>query len=442
MGRTHRFAALLIGLLIPGLAAAAEPVDRSGWDEQTYRAEDTPDARIEVRTGDIDNLGFGWDDGFTPFSGLSTSSHRYPWVPGEGDPPGTDRIMIGSSHDPGKPPSCKTGADGYTAGTFRRDTMPEAITLDVGDLGEPPQAVLVQMFIDDFQSPKWGTRFQVTLNGERLPLFEQALAKVDQTGPIGKLISIKLFPEQFRLLESGKAAFLIDDVETGACDGYAIDFVRLLIDPKPAAFPVALEGEAVDIETRKPIVGAVVQAALGSGETGRDGAFRIEALPAGLVTAQASHPDYEPDTELADLQVGETGRVLFEMKRRKAEVDALGETLDAAGRVVIPGIYFDTAKATLRPDSEVALQALLGVMAERETARFTVEGHTDAQGDDAYNLALSRDRAATVVDWLVDHGIAEERLTAEGYGEQRPVADNTSDAGRQLNRRVEVVLTR
>lgn len=434
------FVAAALGALLTLAVGAEEVTDRTGWDAQIWRAEDTADARIELRTGDIDNLGFGWDDGFTPFSGRSTRPHAFPWKPALDDAEGTDRIMVGTSFDPGKPPSCVTGSDGYTAGTLRRETTPQAITVDVGDLGQPPTAVLVQMFIDDFQAPRWGTRFQVSLNGERLPLFEQALAKIDQTGPIGKLVSVKLFPEQFRLLEGGKAVFAIDDVESGACDGYAIDFVRILIDPKPAAFPVALEGDAVDIDTRKPIKGAVVQAALGAGETKKDGTFRIEDLPAGLVTAQASHPDYEPDMEVADLTVGETGRVHFEMKRRKAEAGSLGETLDEQGRVVIPGIYFDTAKATLRPDSIPALEALLAVLEARPDTRFVIEGHTDSQGDDAYNQKLSEDRAASVVAWLVARGVDAARLTPQGFGESRPVAENTSETGRQLNRRVEVAV--
>lgn len=431
------FVAAALGALLIAGAAAESSIDRTGWDQKTWRAEDTDDARIEIRTGDIDNLGFGWDEGFTPFSGNSTQAHNYPWQPDADDPSGTDRIMVGSAQDP---LACPTSSDGYSMSLDRSETMPQEITLELGDLGAPPTAVLVQMFIDDFQAPSWQTRFQVTLNGERLPLFEQALAKIDQSGPVGKLISVKLFPEQFRLLEGGKAVFLIDDPETGACDGYAVDFVRILIDPKPAAFPVALEGDAIDIETREPIHGAVVQAALGAGETEKDGTFRIDGLPAGLVTAQASHPDYEPDMEIADLVAGETGRVQFEMKRRKAEAGSLGETLDEQGRVVIPGIYFDTAKATLRPDSQPALEALLGVLEARPETRFVIEGHTDSQGDDAYNQKLSEDRAASVVAWLVERGIDAGRLTPKGFGESRPVAENTTDTGRQLNRRVEVAI--
>lgn len=424
-----------IVLAVPALAAG-EP----GWDLKTDRVVDGPEARIVIRTGDIDNLGYGWPAKFTPFSGHSTPSHGFPWKPDPTDPAGTDRIMVSSAFDPNASPRCRTGSDGYTGTTQRADNQPQAVELELGELGAP-KAVLIQMFVDDFQAERHQSKFTVTLNGEPLQLFEQILNKVDQTGPIGKLVSIKLFPEQMHLLQGEKAVFLIDET-TGACDGYALDFVRILIDPKPAAFPVTLEGDAVDIETREPIPGAIVQAALGDGTTGADGTFRIEGLPAGLVTAQASHPDFESDVEIADLEVGETGQVHFEMKRRKVEAASLGESLDEQGRVVIPGIYFDTAKATLRPDSEPALKVVLTLMTERPETRFVVEGHTDSQGDDDYNLGLSRDRAASVVAWLVANGIDTARLTPDGFGESRPVADNESETGRQLNRRVEVVIAK
>ena len=81
-------------------------------------------------------------------------------------------------------------------------------------------------------------------------------------------------------------------------------------------------------------------------------------------------------------------------------------------------------------------------MQERPDARFVVEGHTDAQGEDAYNLKLSEDRAASVVAWLAEHGVDAARLTPQGFGESRPVADNATETGRQLNRRVEVAISR
>jgi OmpA-OmpF porin, OOP family len=81
-------------------------------------------------------------------------------------------------------------------------------------------------------------------------------------------------------------------------------------------------------------------------------------------------------------------------------------------------------------------------MNQRPNASFIVEGHTDNQGDDAYNLTLSKDRAASVVAWLAQQGIDPARLQSDGFGESRPVAGNDTETGRQLNRRVEIAITR
>ena len=79
-------------------------------------------------------------------------------------------------------------------------------------------------------------------------------------------------------------------------------------------------------------------------------------------------------------------------------------------------------------------------MKEYPNAEFHIEGHTDSQGSKAYNEKLSRERAASVMNYLTTKGIDASRLTSEGYGELRPIATNRTAAGRQLNRRVAIVL--
>jgi len=103
-------------------------------------------------------------------------------------------------------------------------------------------------------------------------------------------------------------------------------------------------------------------------------------------------------------------------------------------------VLFDVNKSTIRPESEEALEAIHDIMHEYDNTIFHIEGHTDSQGSDEYNLKLSKERAASVKDWLVRNGIPASRLTSEGYGESRPIAPNTTAAGRQQNRRVEISL--
>lgn len=107
---------------------------------------------------------------------------------------------------------------------------------------------------------------------------------------------------------------------------------------------------------------------------------------------------------------------------------------------------FEFDKATLTPDAEETLKALLPLLAKAGKHPATVAGHTDAKGSDDYNQTLSEKRALTVKDWLVGRGALHARTVTQGWGERRPVAPNArpdgSDdpQGRQKNRRVEVVL--
>src|SRR5262249_26128044 len=102
-------------------------------------------------------------------------------------------------------------------------------------------------------------------------------------------------------------------------------------------------------------------------------------------------------------------------------------------------ILFDTGKATLQPASDGPLNEVLQLLKSDESLKLRIEGHTDNVGGAAANQALSDKRAQSVRDWLVSHGIATERLTGQGFGATKPVADNSTDDGRAKNRRVELV---
>ncbi len=104
-------------------------------------------------------------------------------------------------------------------------------------------------------------------------------------------------------------------------------------------------------------------------------------------------------------------------------------------------ILFDLNKSTIRKDSYDALESIAEIMNEYPNTVFHIEGHTDSQGRDSYNMKLSKERAASVRDYLVkEQNIDADRVTSEGYGEERPIATNKTAAGRQQNRRVEVSL--
>jgi OmpA-OmpF porin, OOP family len=118
--------------------------------------------------------------------------------------------------------------------------------------------------------------------------------------------------------------------------------------------------------------------------------------------------------------------------------DALSTQLQSACRVPLYGIEFDFNQSTIKPESNPTLERVAAALKNHTALKVEVQGHTDDVGDDAYNLKLSDARAASVVQWLLAHGIGAERLSAKGYGETQPVDDNGSAEGRARNRRVEL----
>jgi outer membrane protein OmpA-like peptidoglycan-associated protein len=113
--------------------------------------------------------------------------------------------------------------------------------------------------------------------------------------------------------------------------------------------------------------------------------------------------------------------------------------LDAEGRVQLHGILFDLDQASLQPESSQQLQHVVTLLKDYPDLKLEVQGHTDDQGADDYNLELSRHRAETVVAYLGLFGIDASRSIARGYGESRPVMPNNTAEGRAENRRVELV---
>jgi OmpA-OmpF porin, OOP family len=105
-------------------------------------------------------------------------------------------------------------------------------------------------------------------------------------------------------------------------------------------------------------------------------------------------------------------------------------------------ILFDTSKSTFQAQTMPVLQAMTAILKEYPAANFSIEGHTDSDGKDAANMTLSQNRAAAVVKYLSDNGIAAGRLTSKGFGETMPIDNNKTKAGKANNRRVEVKLVK
>lgn len=123
-----------------------------------------------------------------------------------------------------------------------------------------------------------------------------------------------------------------------------------------------------------------------------------------------------------------------------ADASSMASSIKESGKVALYGIYFDTGKSTLKPESQPALQEISKLLKADPNLKLYVVGHTDNTGLFSSNIKLSMDRATTVVSALVSQfSVNAARLTAFGDGPTSPVASNDKEEGRALNRRVELV---
>lgn len=131
---------------------------------------------------------------------------------------------------------------------------------------------------------------------------------------------------------------------------------------------------------------------------------------------------------------------IVERGEMKQDVTAqsLLESLNKQGRVALY-INFETAKTDIRPESQPVIDQIVAMMKSNPTLRISIEGHTDNVGNPQSNQVLSEQRARSVMAALIRQGIEARRMSAAGFGQERPSAENSTEEGRSKNRRVELV---
>ena len=137
-----------------------------------------------------------------------------------------------------------------------------------------------------------------------------------------------------------------------------------------------------------------------------------------------------------DVIVVETGAMKQDVV---ADAAALSASIAATGKAAVYGIYFDTGKSVVKPESTTALEEITKLMKQNGSLTLYIVGHTDNVGALDYNLKLSTDRADAVVKALIGRGIVASRLKGAGVGPYCPVASNHTEEGKAKNRRVELV---
>jgi OOP family OmpA-OmpF porin len=424
---------------LKGFAQQKTVSEDKDWGNQQASLQQTSEAAFIIRIGDIDNLGFGWPDGFDPFCGRMTDSHGYPWEANAKDLPGFDRILLSSRFNPENPKGC--GGDGYSAAFNPVTSKPVTYTIPTTLLkGVNINNAYLQIFIDDFQSPSLCSKFQVTLNNTRFAECEKIINAIDQTGPVGKLITIPI-PEEFyqAITTTGTLSLKIDEV-LGAADGFAIDFIRLLVNRiRENTCKGNIKGRVMEKNTEQAIAGArVFLADKTSTETDGEGYFSFRNIPTGFEVLTASSKGYNDGTGTADIGMGDENPDVMIYLEKGKQVIFDKKSINIGESVNLNNILFDQGKSIIKNESKSELDKVVVFLQENSTAEIELSGHTSAEGEAALNRSLSYKRVKACKDYIIGRGIDPGRIIAMGYGPDRPVAPNDTETNRAKNRRVEM----
>ena len=178
-------------------------------------------------------------------------------------------------------------------------------------------------------------------------------------------------------------------------------------------------------------IGGLGGAGLGYLLGGLIGGKTARIVGAGIGAAAGGYVGYRMDEQIREIEEVTTGTGVN-----------VGQTPNGDGILVtFPDVTFATNQATISPSLRNVLDGVAQSMVNYPNSLIDVMGHTDSTGSDQYNLNLSRQRAESVANYLASRGVARARMETIGYGEQYPVADNTSESGRAQNRRVEIRIT-
>jgi outer membrane protein OmpA-like peptidoglycan-associated protein len=114
--------------------------------------------------------------------------------------------------------------------------------------------------------------------------------------------------------------------------------------------------------------------------------------------------------------------------------------ISKGGEVILKNVFFDTDKYDLQPQSQSELNKLVRLMEQNPSLSISIEGHTDNVGNENHNMALSENRAKSVYNYLISSGLSDNRLAYKGFGETRPVSENSTDIGKAQNRRTSFIV--
>ena len=169
-----------------------------------------------------------------------------------------------------------------------------------------------------------------------------------------------------------------------------------------------------------------------------------EAAEAQAKQAQMREEQARMEAQQSQQQAQAAAQQAAQMRERlRQQLSQVLQTRETARGLIVnmPDVLFAFNKYNLKPDAQVKLAKVSGILLAYPDLKLQVEGYTDSIGSDAYNQKLSEERANAVRDFLVSQGVSNNNITAQGYGKSDPIADNATAAGRAKNRRVQLVVS-
>ena len=239
-------------------------------------------------------------------------------------------------------------------------------------------------------------------------------------------------PEGEYRVTATKNGYFPSDTILHMVEEFTYDTIRIPMRRIPAPIIYTLCMNIYDIETKEPIEAMARMTSLSdtvalyTGQSSDDGYIETP-LREGNYIAHLTAPGYMPQEDT--------------LRFVRDTFDLYMQHIKEGIKVKIENLFFATNKTVILPQSEQAMADLANFLLDNPSVTIHITGHTDAVGTDEANQILSEGRANAVRNDLISRGVAAERMTAEGKGEKEPVADNDTEEGRQLNRRVEFVIT-
>lgn len=241
---------------------------------------------------------------------------------------------------------------------------------------------------------------------------------------------------------SGELAYLAAERAGGygSLDLYSFELPEAL-RPKAVTY---LEAHVFDAETKANLAQALVylidleaQDTVCAIRTNAEGKFLL-CLPLGQDYAlHVKEKGYLFASEHFELSAANSRQTPYQLPLPLQALKANPSKTDTVAPILLKNVFFATNSASLQPSSRAELEQLRSLLLEQPKMRIRLQGHTDNEGEQADNLALSQRRAEAVRQYLIERGIAADRLEAQGFGESRPIANNNTAEGRQANRRTE-----